>query len=1102
MKKLISKVLTLAMVISSFTVPVKADTNSTAVLLDDDFSSSELISITSGEEANKVLSWYGNGNTSILESNLGLTTASNGKVGTWKIPEGFDVNKDFNLELSWKHTKGKSEFLIYTTEAAESARQCYTRLLNGAGDGTYTMCVKSENGVISYKRSTDSSFTIPELTINGSGGKKITDGKAKLLAVGIRQSASVSLFTDYIDNIVLTQDGNTWTENFENKNIADYKHSEFDGIFTESPKFVETGVEGDGNKKIYIPANSSAESGRVFLRVPTITNGVYELSMDYPIQDADETLFINYQGGGSERYDFVADSGKRFKLTIDRDNDVITPNWDGVDASPIAMKKETPITYLELVSKKGAQDIYIDNVKYTCIGGSEEFIPEVFGEQILAKADFEDYSKTYEDYGFNSEGSMTYVGGQNGRGITAALTDGNYSYNQRFMAYDLSKINNGEALGNGTYRVRFSYNSYNNAADNNSIYLSNGTVDNAHKEAILSTETMNSYGNQWVDVDIKFEIPSLKWTATVTPLEGTAFTSSGTYTNSNGQIPAIQWWVDPAEGLNFKTAVAPAIDNFFVTREMTNTELDDSVLILVANQEMIGTKDVPVSGVSALLDFGKESIIASVSKNNVKLLENGIEIDYNGYAEGSMWVIEPAELKYGTTYAISVGVGIPDGNGAYINPRTFVFTTVKETVIPENNILGDVDFEDWTIDTLNDNYGTSDTTPGDGFTVWSTSGFVSGPDGTGQAAPMFMSGNAARTMQFWPVGKMRNATYYAEFDYKIGENYTINKFYMDRGTPEQKDVQPQEIITTDEMKSLGTGWVKVNFRIIHPSNVWSIKVTNTLGETVLEKTGKYTNANQEMTHLGWSFTRNTGATIEEAAAVDNFLMWLEYDNAPVLTKDSIKIYDGDILQSLNRISPDSDKLVVDFGQRIKASDMAAASDNVYIINRITGEKVDIAEVDYYYDAGILEISLKNAGLELGNGYTVHINAISNIASMQMEKAYDFNFTVARNYLIANFVGVTQNGIMVENGTKLTTGEAKVSIAYSNGTGLDSTFYVITANYEEGGQLKSVDYTPVPSVADMQDKTEEIPVNIEGHTTKFMIWDGFNTMNPLADSLEY
>jgi len=125
-----------------------------------------------------------------------------------------------------------------------------------------------------------------------------------------------------------------------------------------------------------------------------------------------------------------------------------------------------------------------------------------------------------------------------------------------------------------------------------------------------------------------------------------------------------------------------------------------------------------------------------------------------------------------------------------------------------------------------------------------------------------------------------------------------------------------------------------------------------------------------MTHLGWSFTRNTGATIEEAAAVDNFLMWLEYDNAPVLTKDSIKIYDGDILQSLNRISPDSDKLVVDFGQRIKASDMAAASDNVYIINRITGEKVDIAEVDYYYDAGILEITLKNAGLELGNLWAI------------------------------------------------------------------------------------------------------------------------------------
>jgi len=1096
MKKLISKALTLAMVVSTLAAPAKADTNSGTVLFEDDLNSASLISLSSGADANVPFQWYGKDGATIIDSNKALTSVGSNYTAAWEVPADLDVTQPYTLELTWAK-KGGCEFMIYTK--ADDGAVNYERYLSAAGNNTYTVQIKFENGQIMRKRSVDSSYG------NYSGASQ------KLWAVGLRQTANSN---SYIDNIVLKQGDKTWTEDFEDKSISEFQNQalKLSDYFKPAAAFIETGAAGTGNKKLYLPAKSTNNGAWSYFKLPAITNGVYELSMDYQVGKAqNDYVYVIHESGNSETYQFPnkkdSDAGhiSRLKLTIDKDNNKVTTSWIGADGtdkgSEFAITDATPVTSISFrTHNQATQNAWIDNVQFKRISGGEEFSPAAVGEQILAQADFEDYTKSKADYGFYTNGSSAYVGGKNGRGISAALTSGDFSYNERFMGYDFSNANNGETLGDGTYHVRFSYNSYDNASGN-SIYFANADDNpNAYKEVILSTETLNSFANQWVDVDIEFEIPSRKWTAAVTPQTGDKYTTSGTFTNTNNQIPAITWWMKPSS--NFKTTAAPAVDNFYVTKELANTDLDDSALILVANQEMIGTKDVPVSGVSAILDFGNDAVAASASKDNIKLLENGVEIDYNGYAEGTMWVIEPGELKYETTYAISVEKGIPDGNGAYINPRTFVFKTVRETVIPENNILGDVDFEDWTVDTLSSNYGTSDTTPGDGFTVWSTSGFVAGPDGTGQAAPMYMSAAAARSMQFWPVGEMRNATYYAEFDYKTGENYTVNKFYMDRGTPEQKDAQAQDIITTDEMKSFGSGWIKVSFKLINPSNVWSVKVTNAFGETVLEKTGSYPLANHVLTHLGWSFTRNNAATIEEAAAVDNFLMWLEYDSAPVLTKDSFKIYEGDVVQSASRISPDSDKLIVDFGQRIKASDIAAAADNVYIVDRATNSKIALEAADYSYNSGILEISLQNAGLELGKAYTLHVNALSNIASMQMEKAYDFNFTVAKDNLKVRFTGVTQNGVAAADGAKLTAGEAKVGIAFNNGTDTDTTLYVISANYEESGQLKSVSCTPVSAAADNQDKTEEITVTVEGSTTAFMIWDGFSTMNPLADTLKF
>ena len=127
------------------------------------------------------------------------------------------------------------------------------------------------------------------------------------------------------------------------------------------------------------------------------------------------------------------------------------------------------------------------------------------GEEVLCFYEFEDETVLYEDMGFSGSGSLAYVAGKTGNGITPALVTGNFTYLERHLGYDFKASNNGVNLGHGTYHVRFSYNSYENALRND-FYIANSTANNAYKEIVLSTDVLNSYGNQWVEVDLEFTI--------------------------------------------------------------------------------------------------------------------------------------------------------------------------------------------------------------------------------------------------------------------------------------------------------------------------------------------------------------------------------------------------------------------------------------------------------------------------------------------------------------------------------------------------------------------------------------------------------------------
>lgn len=171
MKKIISSALTIAMLVSTFAFPAKADTNST-VLYEDNLDNASLISASSAANANLPFQWYQKDGAKLLDSNKGLSTAGKNYTAAWEVPEDLDVTQPYTLELTWAK-KGGCEFMIYTK--ADDGSLNYERYLGAAGDNTYTVQFKYENGQLMRKRSVDSGY-----------GNYTTTNSQKLWAVGLR----------------------------------------------------------------------------------------------------------------------------------------------------------------------------------------------------------------------------------------------------------------------------------------------------------------------------------------------------------------------------------------------------------------------------------------------------------------------------------------------------------------------------------------------------------------------------------------------------------------------------------------------------------------------------------------------------------------------------------------------------------------------------------------------------------------------------------------------------------------------------------------------------------------------------------------------------
>ena len=222
--------------------------------------------------------------------------------------------------------------------------------------------------------------------------------------------------------------------------------------------------------------------------------------------------------------------------------------------------------------------------------------------------------------------------------------------------------------------------------------------------------------------------------------------------------------------------------------------------------------------------------------------------------------------------------------------------------------------------------------------------------------------------------------------------------------------------------------------------------------------------------------------------------------APKLTANSIKVYAGDVEQSIaGSVSAFADKVTVNFGQKMLAADLTA--DNIYVTEK--GSETKLAYEPnvngYVYEMTFAE------GFTAGKTYTVTVNKIKNIGEVEMLQSYAFDFTVKAG-IYADLIDVTIGDNTVTTATEMVAGSnATINIQYNNSTTDSPTIYVIVAYYN-GDKLTKCEYltqpTTGPSTINYQIPYTVPTVEDGFDEVNIMVWDGFNSMKPLSEAINF
>lgn len=215
--------------------------------------------------------------------------------------------------------------------------------------------------------------------------------------------------------------------------------------------------------------------------------------------------------------------------------------------------------------------------------------------------------------------------------------------------------------------------------------------------------------------------------------------------------------------------------------------------------------------------------------------------------------------------------------------------------------------------------------------------------------------------------------------------------------------------------------------------------------------------------------------------------------APKLSADDIKIYADGVEQKATKVSSFTDKIEIDFGQKMKVADM---SEDCIWVEDEDGEKVSTAK--YTYSDGVLTIKFPY-GLTSGKKFTVKLTNVRNNGGVMMadiEKSF-----ITAGGVFAELVNITQNGNAVNALADFAQGAAMVNISYSNTEDTTPEIHIIAAYYKEGA-LTDVDFIKWQTSDDLPlinyGFNYTVPANDGAYDeVQFMVWDGFGTLNPLS-----
>ena len=295
-----------------------------------------------------------------------------------------------------------------------------------------------------------------------------------------------------------------------------------------------------------------------------------------------------------------------------------------------------------------------------------------------------------------------------------------------------------------------------------------------------------------------------------------------------------------------------------------------------------------------------------------------------------------------------------------------------------------------------------------------------------------------------------------------------------------------------EFEILNEGWF--SFDVIYDCEKMEITVKATdAGGNVYEATQDLAKVDVQLQYERGSST----ATAEEMplGLMDNIkISEIGEETAPVLKAEDIQIFANDIEQKASNVSPFTNKVVVNFAQKMWPSDMT--DEKVYVVEKGTPNKV--SALTEYAD-GTVTISFAE-DLKTGKTYTVTVEKVRNIGGVYTTEVYSKDFTIMGG-VAAELISVVQGGNAITSFADLSAGRASVNISYSNTEDTTPVIHLVVGYYNEG-RLVDIDFVKWQTREDLPLIDYEFYYTVsekvsESDKVQFMVWDGFDNLQSLS-----